>query len=103
MWLVVAVSAVFAFERHVTLPYCREACSAAGDALESYRQYTRGGPPEACLCHSGKEIRPGLLHNPIGMTIVTLLVGPVVFAHAWAGVRAARKRRPPAVPKPGRR
>lgn len=90
VWLPFTVSAVFAFERHITLPYCREACLSTGDAFESYRGYTRGGLPEACLCQSGKQIRPDFLHNPIGVTLVALIVVPVVGVHVWTNVRAAR-------------
>jgi hypothetical protein len=88
IWVAVATAAAFAFERVVTLPFCHAACGEAGDELKTYRGYSRGGPPEACVCRSGLEIRP-VLRNPIGFAIAGFVALPMVSLFLWGNKLAA--------------
>lgn len=96
-WAVVGAAAAIAFERAVTVPYCETACRAASDELHKYRSYTRGGPPAACVCHNGEEIRTGFWRDPVGLTITTFAVLPVLLLHIFSaklGARTSADRRP---------
>lgn len=93
MWASVATAAAIVFERAVTLPFCHAACGGARDELEKYQSYTRGGPPEACICRSGKRIRPTVWRNPIGFAITTFVVLPMLCLFVWGNKRNCERRR----------
>ena len=96
-WIAVATAAAFAFERAVTLPFCQAACGEAGDDLEIYRRYARNGPPEACVCRSGQEIRPALSRNPTVFAITAFVVLPMLSLFMWSNKLVVVRRVSPRI------
>ena len=84
LWAVLAALAFSAFETSVTVPHCRDVCRSRGDELEHYRAYTRSAPRDACVCQSGQELRPSLLHHPLIFMFTAFAVLPVTGLFVWA-------------------